>query len=255
MKEAPWRSKLPLDVQWSLKDSPHRPVAEFLAAPRELRRNALMTIQREMKQTPKDIKDNIRLLGDLMFDYDRLRGLMAHHLSPSKRKAWHKSVASSSSRLIDRLSDPKAISQRLPDIVNAPDGLFDALRLVRANANAQIAAIDLLRDVVPNTKPPDLATKRLIINLGHWYQRTTGTRAAYSRSNYHYNPASPKHGKPTGPFFRLVAAVLELLQTPMSPEALASAIDRRYDLGEFQPPDPRTLSVAQKTRKKHRNHT
>ena len=258
---AAWRSKLPLDVRLSLKDCPHNPVAEFLSAPRELRRNALMTIQREMKQAPADVKGNIRILGDLMFDYRRLEAVMAHRFSPSEAEAWHEGVSASSSRLINLLSDPNAVLEGLPQAVRAADLFLSELRTVRASADGQIASLHQLRTrgILPDSKPPDFATKRLINNLAHWFEQVTRAKVSRSRNNYHHNPNSPKHGKPSGSFFKVVAAVVHLIRPEIGEEALVSAIRRRNRLGAFQPsiPDqsPRTKRKPSKGRQTAIGHT
>jgi hypothetical protein len=81
---------------------------------------------------------------------------------------------------------------------------------------------------------PDYAAKRLINNLDHMYHAETGKIAPerVSRYNDNYGRAPEKHGKPIGPFFRIVRAVFQLLGEQRTDEAIATAIEHRKNMGK-----------------------
>ena len=228
-----WRSKLPFDVRISLQHSPHNPDAVFLAAPPELRQKALDTIRRKMGPALGPKWKTIRIIGDLMFDYSRLKTAMANRLSPAKARGWNKSVHVASSRLLALLSDPRAAADGWTEHVGSTDAFLQRLQKIAATAHGQASLLDQRRDDVTDNHLADLATRRLITNLAHWYHSVTGRAATYSRGHSHYPPKSPTHGRPQGPFFSIVSAMLDLVKKPLGAEGLASAIDRT-DLRRYQ---------------------
>ena len=226
--------KIPLEVRLSLEDqyaNGHRPLRTVSAVDRRLRHRALRTIFDEMDlQTTTRRKEALRNIGDLMFDYRRLKSLMKKQLPPSQVIKWHKRVAKSASSLLDLLEDERIKATGFgAGFGHSPEFKLE-LGSLRANADLIVRCLSAIRQNADLSKEgkrlPDLATQRLINSLGYMYTAETGRESGLSRGHQHYDRDPKKHGVPGGPFYRLVAATFALLGEPKTQEQLGNAIAR-----------------------------
>lgn len=210
--------KIRVEVRLSLEPEyakGHRPLQLILAVDRGLRHRALKTIFYAMDlHTKTRQKEALRNIGDLMFDYRRLKSLMKKQLTPSQAAKWHKRVAKYASSLLDLLEDERAeatgfiLGDRRAEATGSERGHFYSqdlkLQLGRLRAQADSVARNL-PTVRKNAglseqgkRLPDLAKQRLIENLAYLYFSETGQEAGLSRARLHYDRDSDRNGTPGG---------------------------------------------------------
>jgi hypothetical protein len=142
----------------------------------------------------------------------------------SEANKWCDEVAKQSSELADLLRDP--------DAHILLEFIYDDRGTALLEQLEQLEAVALRMRQEPKAgRPPALKRQArlylLVDDLGRLYQAATNSRAGAGRRNDHGAIKSKQHGKPDGPFFRIVKAALALANDSTSDEAILDAIQRR----------------------------